>query len=274
MRKITLILAVMLMIVLPGSALQAQQGHEVTGKKSKSEVWLGADLVSRYVWRGMLFGGNSPSLQPYFTYKIKGFEAGAWGAFSLSGSNYSEEVDLHVSQSFAHKMFTVTLTDYFFPTDTGCYNYFQYGKNTTGHILEGTFAYNGTEKFPLTVLVATNFYGADAVRTGDDPASPDFNKKTGIQYSTYFELGYPFSWKGIDFNTFIGFNATTPKKANPATGYLGETGFYGNGFGVVNLGFKATKAIPITKKYALPVMVSLMTNPQAGKIYFVFGISF
>ena len=274
MRKKIPFLLLALLLVVPFSLIRAQGGHEITPKTSRSHLFLGADLVSRYIWRGMIFGGNSPSIQPSFTYSIKGFEAGAWGAFSLSGSNYSEEVDLHVSQSFAHHMFTVTLTDYFFPSDTGRYNYFQYGKDKTGHIFEGTLAFNGTEKFPLTVLVATNFYGADAIRTGDNPASPDFNRKTGIQYSTYFEFGYPFTWKGVDFNTFLGFNATTPKKADPATGYLGETGFYGNGFGVVNLGFKASKAIPITKKYALPVMVSLMTNPQAGKIYFVFGISF
>ena len=235
---------------------------------------MGADLMSRYIWRGMQFGGNSPSIQPYFTYQTGGFEAGVWGAFSVSGNNTSEEVDLHISQSFAKDLFTVTLTDYYFPEDFGNYNYFNYRKNSTGHILEGSFAYNGTRKFPLTVLVATNFYGADAARIGNNHNSPDFNRKTGIQYSTYFELGYPFQIKTVAISTFIGFNASTPRKANVDTGYKGETGFYGNGFGVVNLGFTASKVLRITKNYALPLMVSLITNPQSGKIYFVFGISF
>ncbi len=250
------------------------QGHEVTSKTAKSHLFLGADLVSRYIWRGMQFGGNSPSIQPFFNYKTGGFEAGVWGAFSISGNNTSEEVDLHVSQTFAKGMFTVTLTDYFFPEDFGSYNYFDYRNQSTGHILEGSASYNGTKKFPLTALVAVNFYGADAARVESDPASPDFNKKTGIQYSTYFELGYPFEVKTVDITPFVGFNATTPKKANTDTGYKGETGFYGTGFGVVNLGFTASKAVQITKKYALPLMASLVTNPQAGNIYFVFGISF
>ncbi len=181
---------------------------------------------------------------------------------------------MHVSQSFAKDLFTVTVTDYFFPEEFGDYNYFKYGRNVTGHIFEGSLTFNGTDKFPLTVLVTTNFYGADAARVEDDPNSPDFNRKTGIQYSTYFEFGYPFQIKTVDINTFIGFNATTPKKANAGTGYVGETGLYGTGFGVVNLGFTATKAVQITQKYALPLMVSLITNPQSGKIYFVFGISF
>jgi hypothetical protein len=273
MKKYLRLLFTGILLISVSGLLQAQ-GHEVTSKTGKSHVFLGAGLVSRYVWRGMQLGGNAPNIQPFFTFKTGGFEAGVWGAFSLSGNNTSQEVDLHVSQSFAKDMFTVTLTDYFFPEEFGDYNYFEYGKDATGHIFEGTLAYNGTKKFPLTVLVATNFYGADAIRTDDDPNSPDFNKKTGIQYSTYFEIGYPFQLKTVDINTFVGFDATTPKKANTDTGYKGEIGFYGNGFGVVNLGFTATKAVQITKQYALPIMVSLVTNPQSGKIYFVFGISF
>lgn len=274
MKKFFALLFLISFLFIPFQKLAAQEGHDISSSKSRSKVLLGADLVSRYIWRGMQFGGNSPSIQPYFTYQIGGFEAGVWGAFSISGSNHSEEVDLHVSQSFAKKMFTVTLTDYFFPDDFADYDYFDYCNHTTGHILEGTLAYNGTKKFPLTVLVATNFFGADAARIEDDPSSPEFNQKTGIQYSTYFEFGYPFQFKNVDINTFIGFNATTPRKANESTGYIGETGFYGTGFGVVNLGFTASKSVQITTKYAMPLTVSLITNPQAGKIFFVFGISF
>lgn len=273
MKKIYFLLIMCMLLLIPSYSLLAQ-GHEVTSKTGKSHIYMGADLVSRYIWRGIQLEGNAPNIQPFFTYQDGGFEAGVWGAFSLSGNNYSQEVDLHVSQSFAENMFTVTVTDYFFPEESGDYNYFKYGKNITGHIFEGTLAFNGTKKFPLTVLVATNFFGADAARIEDNPKSPAFNKKTGIQYSTYFELAYPFQVKTVDINTFIGFNATTPRKANAYTGYKGESGFYGTGFGVVNVGFTASKAIQITKKYAFPLMVSLVTNPQSGKIYFVFGISF
>ncbi len=274
MRKFLSLTLMMLLFFRPGYELKAQEGHPVLAGQSKSHLALGADVVSRYVWRGAMLGGNSPAVQPFLTYNYGGFEAGVWGSFSLSGSNFSQEVDLHISQTFAKGLFTVTLTDYFFPSDTGNYQYFDYRNQTTGHILEGTFAYNGTDKFPMTFFVATNFFGADAVRIGNDPAGPQFNRKTGIQYSTYFELGYPFTVKGADINAFIGFNATTPRKADEATGYIGESGFYGTGFGVVNLGFTASKAVSLTKKYALPLSVSLMTNPQSGKIFFVFGISF
>ncbi len=273
MRKISFLLIMSVFLLIPSYSLLAE-GHEVISKTSKSHIHLGADLVSRYIWRGLQFGGNAPDIQPFFTYLNGGFEAGVWGAFSLSGFNISQEVDLHVSQSFAKNMFTVTVTDYFFPEEFGNYNYFKYGKNITGHVFEGLLTFNGTKKFPLTVLVATNFFGADAARIENDPKSPDFNKKTGIQYSTYIELGYLFQVKNVDINTFIGFDASKPRKANAYTGYKGESGYYGTGFGVINAGFTASKDIHITKKYALPLMVSLVTNPQSGKIYFVLGISF
>jgi hypothetical protein len=122
-------------------------------------------------------------------------------------------------------------------------------------------------------MVATNFYGADAIRISNDPASPDFDRKTGIQYSTYVELGYAFKVKDLSLNSFMGFNCTTPRKADPSTGYTGEQGFYGNGFGVVNLGITAHKNVIITEKYSLPLSASLITNPQAGKVFFVVGVS-
>lgn len=242
-------------------------------KKGKTFINLGADIMSRYVWRGLEYGGNTPSIQPSLTLSNGGFEVGAWGAFSTGGQNLSQEVDLYVSQSFLNEMFTVTVTDYYFPTEWGNYNYFQYRKNETGHVFEGNLTYNGTKKFPITIMVATNFYGADAARIDNNPQSPDFNKKTGIQHSTYVEFGYSFKVKEISLNSFMGFNCTTPGKANPSTGFVGEQGYYGNSFGVVNLGITAHKNIPITQKYSLPLSTSLITNPQAGKIYFVFGIS-
>ncbi len=246
MKKISFFLLMSFLFILrPGTTYG--QGHEVAIGQGKSRVLLGAGLVSRYIWRGMQLGGAAPNIQPFFTFKNGNFEAGVWGAFPLSGDNVSQEIDLHVSQSFAKDMFTVTITDYFFPEEYGDYNYFRYGKNVTGHIFEGTLIFNGTKEFPMTALLATNFYGNDASRIDDNPDSPEFNQKTGIQYSTYFELGLPFRIKTVDLNTFIGINITTPKKANTTTGYIGETGFYGTGLGIVNLGFTASETVKITQ---------------------------
>ncbi len=243
-------------------------------KKGKTSIDFGVDLMSRYIWRGSEFGGNTPSIQPSLILSNSGFQLGAWGAFSTGGQNISQELDLFMSQTFWKSMFTVTLTDYFFPVEWGNYNYFQYRKNATGHIFEGNLTFNGVKGFPFTVMIATNFYGGDAAKIESNPQSSNFNQKTGIQYSTYVELGYAFQVEDVSLNPFMGFNCTSPRKADSATGFVGEQGFYGNNFGVVNLGITVKKSIPITNKYSLPIATSLITNPQAGKVYFVVGVSF
>lgn len=272
MRKIYLVV-LLTFIVAFGNNVFAQNpsGSNKTGKTS---IDFGVDLMSRYIWRGTQFGGDTPSIQSTLTLNNGGFTFGAWGAFSAGGQNISQELDLYMSETFWKKVFTVTLTDYFFPVEGINYNYFKYGKNVTGHIFEGTLTFNGVKEFPFTIMVATNFYGADAARIENNPQNPYFNQKTGIQYSTYVELGYAFLVKDVSLNSFMGFNCTSPRKADLATGFAGEQGFYGNSFGVVNLGITAKKSIPITNKYSLPISTSLITNPQAGKVYFVVGVSF
>ena len=242
-------------------------------KESKLGFDIGADIMSRYVWRGTQFGGSSPSIQPFTSLSIGNLEVGAWGAYSTGGINPYQEFDFYATYNFADEMFSATITDYFFPDDTSDYKYFKYGKDNTGHIFEGTLSFNGTKKIPVSLFIATNFYGCDAKKINDDVNSPDFNKEDGIQYSTYFELGYSTSIKEVDFDAFLGFTPNSPKKADVASGYIGENGFYGNSPGIVNLGFTATKEIKITDKYSLPISTSIITNPQAEKVYFVFGIS-
>ena len=50
------------------------------------EVCLGVDLVSRYIWRGINVG-DAPSVQPSLSLEVRGFEIGAWGAYSLSNKD-------------------------------------------------------------------------------------------------------------------------------------------------------------------------------------------
>lgn len=224
-------------------------------EKSNDLLSVSCDLMSRYVWRGTDFGA-SPSIQPSIELNKNGFTVGAWGAYAMNLTG-AQEADLYVGYTY-NDMFSLTVTDYFFPNEVSSYKYFDYNKNTTGHIFETSLSFNGTEKIPITFLLAANVYGADAVKLNTD------GTVKGLQYSTYAELGY--SYKNI--SAFMGFNFTDPDET------LGETGFYGNGFGVVNLGLTATKDITISNKFKLPLSVSLITNPQAEKIYLVAGISF
>ncbi len=249
---------------------QAQE----TPDNSKIQLNIGTDIVSRYIWRGQQFGGNSPSIQPFASVSYNNLEFGFWGAYSLSGSNTGQELDSYLSYSFAKDIFTTTITNYFFPDNQANYNYFDYSAANTGHILEASLSFNGTEKIPLSFLAAVNFFGADAAKIESNPASSKFNTKTGIQYSNYFELGYTHTFNSIDFNAFLGFTLSNPKAANISTGYIGESGFYGNKAGIVNTGFSLSKKLQISKNFALPISASIITNPETKKIFMTLKFSF
>jgi hypothetical protein len=266
MKRITLSLMALLLLAVTGSTF-AQE-------KEKPEFDFGADLMSRYVWRGTMFGGTSPSLQPAAALTYKGFELGAWGAYSIGGSSPFQEMDLYLGYTFYKEMFTVTVTDYFFPTEFGAYDYYEFDKDSTGHIVEAMVSFNGTEKIPFSLTFAMNLWGADAERVCSDVNSADFNNKEGIQHSSYLELGYSREMKNdVTLDAFVGVNLTSHKNSDPTTGYLGESGFYGTKRGLVNIGLTLTKEKKINENFSLPLSCSLITNPMDKKIYFVFGVS-
>ncbi|MBN2891753.1 MAG: hypothetical protein JXL97_07790 [Bacteroidales bacterium] len=260
----------LLALIFIQSVSNAQETKSCTGINFD----LGGDLYSRYVWRGTQFGGNAPSIQPYASMAVGNLELGFWGAYSLSGWNTGQELDLYLSYSFLDEMFSVAFTDYFFPDVLADYNYFDYAAPTTGHIFEGSLSFNGTEKIPFTFLAAINFFGADAAKIESDPTSPNFNTKTGLLYSSYFEAGYSKTIKSVDFSAFVGFTLTSPQEVDSNTGYIGETGFYGSKAGVVNTGISLSKEIEITEKYSLPISASVIANPDTKKMFFILGISF
>ena len=255
---------------------QDQDSTKATASESKAQlIDLSCDIMSRYVWRGSQFGGNSPSIQPGIELNYKNFTLGTWGAYSTGGVHASQELDLYLSANFIKDLFTVIVTDYYFPSDTANYDYLGYDSKT-GHVLEGGLIFNGTKKIPITFSAYINFYGHDAEHIGDNPSdTTTFNKETGIQYSNYFELGYSNTLAGdIDFNAFVGFTLSNPKAADPTTGYIGEAGFYGDAPGIVNIGLTVSKGIKITKSYSLPITASFIINPNAKRVYLVFGLSF
>ncbi|OFX82304.1 MAG: hypothetical protein A2W99_09635 [Bacteroidetes bacterium GWF2_33_16] len=235
--------------------------QETETKESKFNFTIGSDFVSRYVWRGTDFG-RSPSIQPGIELSTGGFAIGYWGAFATSqitsGSfAATQETDLYLSYTF-NDLLSFTITDYFFPNDTLFNNnYYEFNEDKTGHIAEVSLSFNGTEKIPFTLLVATNIWGADKRKTNGDKF-----------YSTYVELGYSKTiLSDISLNAFLGVNVIAPDLDK------GESGFYGDYMGVVNLGITGTKEIKVTDNFSVPFAVSVITNPQTQNIFMVLGIS-
>lgn len=216
----------------------------------------GADIMSRYIWRGLNLGGSSPSIQPSLEFSAGNFTIGTWGAFSFSDGRTMQETDLYLSYNIK-EMFTITLTDYFFPDEmAGNNNYFEFDQDSTGHLLEAMISFDGTEKIPFSLMAAMNFWGADARKANGDK-----------QFSTYIELGYNGKCKEVDYKIFAGLTPTSPDEDKE------ETGFYGEKAGLINLGVTLSKEIQITDKFSLPVSSSFIVNPMTENVFLVFGIS-
>lgn len=207
-----------------------------------------ADLVSRYIWRGLPLDLHA-NIQPYASVTYKNFTLGAWGSYALS--NPYAEADLYLSYDLG--AFTFTVSDYYNEdeTDMSFSDYFQYSdKDTivTPHSLEGQITFNGTDNFPLSVTVATFFYGNDR------------NENNKNSYSTYFELGYEHTLGENTLSYFLG--GTVAK------------GYYADKAAVVNLGCKASRELKLSESTSLPVSAAFILNPEAKDIFFVFSLTF
>ena len=118
------------------------------------EVTIGADVVSRYVWRGTDFG-NAAAVQPGIETAVGPVTRGAWGAWSISpgpADASGNECDLYASTTVGPV--GLTLTDYFFPAYAGTDSLL----NVDIHVFELSA---GADVGPVSVLAAANVSGDD-----------------------------------------------------------------------------------------------------------------
>lgn len=214
------------------------------------ELSLGADLMSRYVWRGFDFG-ESFSVQPTLEFSQGAFTIGTWASYSISadGSGANEH-DLYVSIAAGPVSFGVT--DYYFPSGAVGLDGGSFGVGAG----DAPFFDVDSHVFEPFVSVESgglSLYGAFLLNSEFDDGDAD--------YGPYIEAGYGFEVAGTEL-------------AFAAGGILTESGFYGNAKAALsNLSISAAKAIPITDSFAIPVGVSYIINPYSERTFLVFGIS-
>ncbi len=263
---------VFILLFFPTHAQEEALLKEISETKEERGPTLnvGADFMSRYIWRGRDFG-NSPVIQPNLYFSWQGFNIGSWGSYALSAykielndttvqeMGHYGEIDMYLS--YTYKWFTLMLFDYFtvngLNPNTGA-DYFDFNNQTTGHTLEALFIFEGPEKFPLDFIASVLVYGDDKNR--DSTGQYGFGDKNN--FSSYFELSYLFCIEraGIEFKPFIG--------VTPAGG-----AWYGSKAGIINAGLLVKKEISVTDRFAIPVQGSLVFNPQSRSAFLVFGFS-
>ena len=220
------------------------------------EFTVQGDLVSSYVWRGMYQTGAS--FQPTLAFSVGGFSLTAWGSTDFDGYASTEgmankEIDLTAAYTFGESGLTLSVADLWW-AGQGRGKYFNFKSHETAHHFEAGLAYTlPVEKFPLSIAWYTMFAGADRKMTdkGEEKQA----------YSSYVELNYPFSVKGVDLNATCG---VVPYKTPQ---------YNVNGFAVTNLALKATKAINFNDKFSLPIFVQAIWNPRLEDAHLVFGVT-
>lgn len=196
------------------------------------------DFVSSYYWRGINLG--SVSLQPELSVGWKGLSFSVWGSFGLAKS--LNEVDLTLSYTTGGLKLSVI--DYW--DDSRGARYFSYRPKETGHTFEASVGYDFG---PVAVSWQTFFAGADL--QADDRRA----------FSSYFEVSAPFRFITLDW---LAKAAVVPW----ASDYY-ET----ECFACQMVSLKATKDIPCSVKFHLPIFAELMVNPNKGNLYFMAGLT-
>lgn len=223
----------------------------VSDAQDRVEAEVGADLVSSYIWRGQDLG--NVSIQPSIGIAYKGFSLSAWGSVGFEKSD-TKELDLTLGYGIGG--FSVSVTDYWF---TGGPAYFHYGAHNTSHTFEAQIGYDFGF---LAVNWYTNFAGSVGCNSDGDRA-----------YASYFSLEAPFKLGGIDWAVSLG---ATPWENDFYTG--GNNAEHSkdmiNGFAVCEVGIKAAKEIPVTKRWSLPLFAQVVWNPSTEGAHFVAGLSF
>lgn len=200
---------------------------------------LSVDFVSSYVWRGMHLG--KAAVQPTLGLEWKGLEFSVWGNAGLV--EHMGELDLTLSYTIGG--LTLSIVDYW--DDTSGMRYFYYKPKDTAHVFEGAVAYDFG---PVAISWQTFFAGND------------FQAVSGKRsFSSYFEVSAPFRLATLDWVA--------------AAGVVPWASDYYNtkGFGLTNLSLKASKDIPVTQKFSLPIFAQLIANTVSGNFYFVAGIT-
>ena len=261
--SISIAAALLLLTAAPASASASEQEKNAatasTEQAPKVSVAPSAALVSSYIWRGMYQSGAA--FQPGITLSTYGLSLGVWGSTDFTGQGH-KEFDINLAYSIAGV--TVSISDYWWAGESGIKNsntsglnhYFDYTAATTAHILEGGLAYQlPFDKCPLKLSWYTMFWGGDKNVDADGTVRPAF--------SSYFELSCPFQVGGVVLTPVIGCSPWTS-----------QTCYLNKGFAVNHVSLKAEKAIPLTEKFALPLFVQTVWNPDRQDIHCVFGLNF
>jgi len=223
-----------------------------------AEFGVGADVVSRYVWRGQLSDDNV-AVQPSLSYSHGDLEIGAWSSWALASSEANEN-DLYVT--YAGLPVTLTVTDYYNPKAGE--DFFKYGDKDGIHQLEVMGSYSQGQigitaaaivsgaKPDVTTVTVTVPATEDAMANGDSSATTTTTTTSKSVKPIFVEGSYELM---SDDDTSASLSAALGTK-----GYTTD-----RDLALISVGLSVTKG-DYTAQYIL--------NPDAKQSWMVFMMSF
>jgi hypothetical protein len=238
-----------------GGSGAAAAGEPAVASETPADdpVTLGVDFVSRYAWRGQLYG-ETPCAQPWASAALAGFTLGFWGSFPLAVdptpaegqvSTATTETDVSLARSLALPAGTVTatVTDYHFPSAGAPFGHFEDGP-TGAHTVEAALAYRGPDRFPLAVTASRNIH--------HDP-----------DHASYIEASWPVPAGSTDLSFTAG-------------AAFGKSAWYGvekTGVHCVQVAATASRTLQISDAFTPAVKVTWMVNPNTDTVTLVAALS-
>lgn len=246
MLKIKLLcsLAIMLAVVAP-HPLQSQETSQHQNE-DKPIFSLGTELVSRYVWRGIVLDLH-PHIQGNLNLEHKGLRFNVWATSGINSSFSEIDLTLAYNTGFV----TFALVDYFVldenrMADVDFFSFKHRPGGASNHALEAAIIIENFSSLPLSFSAGTFMLGDDRDADGKQ------------RYSTYLEMAYARDWNQYCFTAFLG---GTPFK-----------GLYATKAALTNIGMKAARKLAFGNNVEMMLSSSLIVNPDAKQVYVVFGI--
>jgi len=219
----------------------------------KINAFLGAEIVSRDIWRGIELKDvpATPQLQPYIhiSYDLtpsNSFVIGSWASYSLDGNFIENDIFLkYLHNTKSYGSFSAILIDYYYPYLDLPFNNFKNNGNGA-HTIDFVLEYEGPDNIPISFSIANLLYN-------DVPEN----------HSLYLELGYLFSINNINAKVHFG----------TAKGRSQWHSISTNKFEIVNIGLTVNKELKVTESFSLPLTASYILNWYEKRTYLILKLS-
>lgn len=223
--------------------------------ETESKFYIGLDITSRYIWRGLVLGGNHIAVQPTIEYSLTdNLTLGFWGTTNFQNKNYNSdgttkgytEINFYVMYQL-NEFLHIELNDYYWP---------DLDKNES---INNSFSYYGKDgSKSVELLIVSDFseiWLPFNATIGTLVGGNDYNYDNAKRnFTTYAELGYTFK----NILNYFDLSPTIGAVLNNKAKYYYNADFDKVSFN--NLNIKLMKELHFNNNFVLPISFQYIHN--------------